>query len=329
MRIAALAGHRVDRFDVVGAVAIEEVVDHGDDVVLAHARPQLLVHEVIGAVDHAGGVVQERDFVLRLDLACFQHDLLTVGDLEAGFLQFEHHRRFDDVDADRHVGDAVFAQDRGEFLGVLLHQAEGGRHGAAQADQAGLAVLRVEPRRIELVMHGGGAEVPQDRFAGAGQQRPARQLVALPLADLGRGEIADVVDVEHQQRAKFGLLQCLLGAAEAVAVQAAEIDALLEVDAHDAERGQRAAPVVARVDVLGADLTDGLVHGSLLEGSCTAGDTGSGLQHYRRSRRALTRARPPVTGRFAPHFTHAGPRGGVGRDRMKFQPTKKRTRLLT
>ena len=234
MRIAALAGHRVDRFDVVGAVAIEEVVDHGDDVVLAHARPQLLVHEVIGAVDHAGGVVQERDFVLRLDLACFQHDLLTVGDLEAGFLQFEHHRRFDDVDADRHVGDAVFAQDRGEFLGVLLHQAEGGRHGAAQADQAGLAVLRVEPRRIELVMHGGGAEVPQDRFAGAGQQRPARQLVALPLADLGRGEIADVVDVEHQQRAKFGLLQCLLGAAEAVAVQAAEIDALFRRDARAA-----------------------------------------------------------------------------------------------
>ena len=69
MRIAALARHRVDRFDVVGAVAIEEVVDHGDDVILAYAWPQFLVNEVIGAVDHAGGVVQQRDFVLRLDFA--------------------------------------------------------------------------------------------------------------------------------------------------------------------------------------------------------------------------------------------------------------------
>ena len=49
--------------------------------------------------------------------------------------------------------------------------------------------------------------------------------------------------------------------AEPVAVQAAVVDALLEVDAHGAERRQRAAPVVARVDVLGADLADGLVHG--------------------------------------------------------------------
>ena len=256
MRVAALAGHGVHCFDVIRAVAIKEVVDHRDNVVLAHARPQLLVHEVIGAIDHAGGVVEQRDLVLRLDLAGFEHDLLAVGDLEAGLLQFEHHRRFDDIDADRHVGDAVLAQNGGEFFGVLLHQAEGGRHGAAQADQAGLAILRVEPWRIKLVMDGGGAEVPQDRFAGAGQQRPARQLVAFPFADLGRGQITDVVDVEHQQRAEFGLLQRLLGAAEPVTVQAAEVDALLEVDAHDAERGQRTAPVMARVDVFGADLAD-------------------------------------------------------------------------
>ena len=42
-------------------------------------------------------------------------------------------------------------------------------------------------------------------------------------------------------------------AGEAVAVQAAVVDALLEVDAHGAERGQRPVPAVARVDVLGAD----------------------------------------------------------------------------
>jgi hypothetical protein len=44
-------------------------------------------------------------------------------------------------------------------------------------------------------------------------------------------------------------------------VQAAVIDAFLEIDSHGAERRQRARPVVARVDVLGGDLADGIVHG--------------------------------------------------------------------
>src|SRR5205085_4002485 len=57
-----------------------------------------------------------------------------------------------------------------------------------------------------------------------------------------------------------------LDAAEPVAVQPAVIDPLLEIDSHRAERRQRPAPVVARVDVVGADLADRLVHGSL---SCT------------------------------------------------------------
>ena len=51
---------------------------------------------------------------------------------------------------------------------------------------------------------------------------------------------------------------------EPIAVQPPVIDALLEIDPHDAERRQRAAPVVARVDVVGADLADRIVHGGLL-----------------------------------------------------------------
>ncbi len=119
---------------------------------------------------------------------------------------------------------------------------------------AGLAVLRREPRRVELVMDGGRAEIPQDRLAGAGEQRPAAELVALPLADLGRGDVADVVDVEHEQRAEVGFLQRLLDACEPIAVQPPIVDALLEIDPHGAERRQRAAPVVARIDILGAEL---------------------------------------------------------------------------
>ena len=163
---------------------------------------------------------------------------------------------------------AGFLDQRRDLLGVALHQAERRIDGAAQADQAGLAVLRLEPGRVELVVHGGRAEIPQDRIvAGARDQRPAAQLVALPLADLGRGAIADVVDVEHEQRAELGFLQRLLHAAKPVAMQPPVIDPLLEVDAHDAERRQRPAPIVARVDVLGADrrrVAGDVVHGELL-----------------------------------------------------------------
>jgi hypothetical protein len=124
MRIAAFAGNRIHRFDVVGAVAIQELVHHRDDVVFAHAGAQFLVHEVIGAIDHRGGAVEQVDLVGALDLARFQHDLLAVDDLEAGLLQFEHHRRFDDVDPDRHLLDAGFLEQAEDFLGVFLHQAE-------------------------------------------------------------------------------------------------------------------------------------------------------------------------------------------------------------
>src|SRR3954469_7988674 len=114
-------------------------------------------------------------------------------------------------------------------------------------------------------MHGGRAEVPQDGVrTAARQQRPAADLVALPLADLGRGEIADVVDVHNQKRAEIGFIERHARAREAVIVQPAVVDALLEIDTHGAESRQRTAPVVARVDVLGGDLANGVVHGELL-----------------------------------------------------------------
>ena len=63
MRVAALARNGVDRLDVVGAVAVEKLVHLGDDVVLAHAGLELLVDQMIGAVDHRGGAIEQRDLV--------------------------------------------------------------------------------------------------------------------------------------------------------------------------------------------------------------------------------------------------------------------------
>src|SRR5262249_52683237 len=113
----------------------------------------------------------------------------------------------------------------------------------------------------------GRAEIPQDRLAVATEQCPAAELVALPLADLGRGDVADVVDVEHEQGAELGFLQRLAHAREPVAMEAEEVDPVLEIEPQGSERGQRATPVVTRVDVLGADLADRVVHGPLLRSS--------------------------------------------------------------
>src|SRR5260370_12646269 len=76
---------------------------------------------------------------------------------------------------------------------------------------------------------GGWAEVPDPGLAVAGEQAPAGQLVARPLPDDGARDVADVVLVEEQERAESRLRERAAGAAEAVAVEAAEVHALLEV----------------------------------------------------------------------------------------------------
>src|ERR1700693_3370284 len=65
-------------------------------------------------------------------------------------------------------------QESGDLLRGAPHQAESRRHGPAQADQAGLAQFRSQPRHVEPVMHGSRAEIPQDRLPPAGRERAER-----------------------------------------------------------------------------------------------------------------------------------------------------------
>jgi hypothetical protein len=72
----------------------------------------------------------------------------------------------------------------GDLRGDVLGDAGVGVEGAAQGGDAGagsggrpaLAVAVVEPRVVELVVAGRGAEVPDDRFAAADQQGEADQV---------------------------------------------------------------------------------------------------------------------------------------------------------
>ena len=51
-------------------------------------------------------------------------------------------------------------------------------------------------------MDGGRTEIPHHRLLAAGEQREAAELVALPFADLGARDVANVVDVEEKQGAE-------------------------------------------------------------------------------------------------------------------------------
>src|SRR5213082_2286627 len=73
-------------------------------------RFQLLVDHVIRAVHHRCRRIEQHDLVAALDLACIEQCLLAVTYVDPKVLQFEQHRRFDHIDPQRHVTDAVFIE---------------------------------------------------------------------------------------------------------------------------------------------------------------------------------------------------------------------------
>ena len=96
---------------------------------------------MIDAVDHGGGLIEQHDFVDAFDLARVQHDLLCVAHLDALGLERQQHRRLTDIYTKRHVAHAVIVEHLLDFLSRTVHQAGRGRHGAAQTEHAGMAVI--------------------------------------------------------------------------------------------------------------------------------------------------------------------------------------------
>ena len=239
VRRAALAADSVDVVDVLAA-HVEEGLRHvGHELAFADAGLEPLSDQLVRAVDHGAGRVEERDLVRRLDLARVEHRLLAVADGDARVLERRQHRRLHDVDADRHVGHAFGSEDVGDLAGGPREEPGRRRDGAAQADHAALDVLRRQPRRMEAVMLRRAAEVPQVRRAAARQQRVAGHLVAGPLADVGGRDVADVVEVEEEQRAQVGRGQGIARPAEAPRPETIRVDTLFPVDVHRPGRCRR------------------------------------------------------------------------------------------
>ena len=196
--------HRVDVVDVLRAEVEQVLRDVGHQLALADPRLELLGDQLVGAVDHGARGVEQDDLVDRLDLAGVEHDLLRVADGQALGLERGEHRRLDDVHAERHVDDALGAEDLADLAGGRAEQAGIRCDGAAQPDHPGVDVLRAHPRAVEAMVLRGRAEVPDVRVAAARQQGVAGHLVARPLADVGARDVADVVEVEQQDGADVG-----------------------------------------------------------------------------------------------------------------------------
>ena len=123
--------------------------------------------------------------------------------VDAGLLQLEEDRRLGDVDAQRHVADAVLGQDRLDLRDGALLQPDARMDRALQAGVAADRVRLVEQvRQLAAVRLGGRAEVEDPRAPGARQQRVALALVERPVADLRPGDVADVAGLEQQQGAR-------------------------------------------------------------------------------------------------------------------------------
>ena len=139
--------------------------------------------------------------------------------------------KFDDVDADWLFVQAALFEFDANFFGDVFGAAHLRRHGAAKNGDAGVRTA-VEPGAVQLMMLGGGAEIPQDRFVVLRKQREAVGFVLRPGADVRRGEVAHVVHVEAEQRAHLGLGEQRFRFGEALAAETIEVDSILPIDRH-------------------------------------------------------------------------------------------------
>ena len=232
MRVAAIAGDRVDRLDLLGAELEEQLHGPRHDLVLAHARAQHAVDLVVDRVDDRGRMLEQRDLLRCLDRAGPHHHGLGVGRLDALALQRVERLHVGQVDPQRLAGEPAVGELAVDASGERIRHARLARHRPAHRGDAGLPARLGEPRRVELVMLRRRAEVPEHRIALAREQHASRALVSRPFPDVRARDVADVVLVEEEHRAERGVPQRRTRLLQPVAPEPGEVDPLLPVDRH-------------------------------------------------------------------------------------------------
>ena len=197
----------------------------------SQARLHGAIKLVVGGVDHHGRSVEQRNFILRLDHAGFGHKLLSIHHFDALALQSEQHWQFDDVDADGFFVQPAHFEFDTNFLRDIFGASHLRRHRTAQHRNS-RPRAPVEPRAIQLMMFGGGSEIPQDGLVILRQKREAIGLVLRPGADVRRRQVAHVVHVEAEQRSHLRLGKQVFRFLQTFAAETIEIDPALPVDRH-------------------------------------------------------------------------------------------------
>jgi len=82
------------------------------------------------------------------------------------------------------------------------------------------------------MMLGRRPEIPQGLVRRFAEGSEAIRFVLCPCADMCRGQVADIVHIETEERAHLGLLENIFGAGKAFPAQAIEVDAILPIDFH-------------------------------------------------------------------------------------------------
>jgi len=230
VRIAPVARHGVHGFDVLGSHLEQQLMRARDDLVLVDAGAQHPVDLLVDGVDEAGRLVEQRDLLGGLDLACLEDDARPVGDVHARALQRLQGDEVRHVYAERLAREIALPQLVRDSLGKPIGDPRLDRHRPPHRRDAGAEVLRREPGCEQLVMACRGPEVPEDRVVPARQQREPGVLVARPLADVGARDVPDVVGIEEQERAKVGRFERGLRTVEPLTAETGEIDPLFPVN---------------------------------------------------------------------------------------------------
>ena len=170
MRAAALTRYRVDGLDAIRAHFIQTLRRQRNDLAFLHARLQFGGNVVIDAIHHAGCDIEQRDFVVALDLARRQHHLLAVTNFDAFLLQRKQHRRLAHIEAERQVPHAFFLQNLFDLFGRLLEEPDFGTNCATHSGIPGKHVILTKPWTVDSVMTRGRSEIPNPWLAVSRQE---------------------------------------------------------------------------------------------------------------------------------------------------------------
>ena len=221
MRRAALARDRVDALHVLRAEVVEGLRDEADRLVLAHAGAQEAVELLVRGIHHRRRLGEQADLVAGLDAPGLHEHLLAVDDLDAlaaaartgsgssmtstpsgwsATPNFSSSRLILRASSSAMPASGVNAP-RSVEMPARAPRSSRGRTGAlVRRVRVGIHLggRDVEPRVVQRVVLGGRAEVPRDRVGVAGEQAEADELVHRPRADVGRGHVPDVREVERE-----------------------------------------------------------------------------------------------------------------------------------